>query len=69
MNEEPLMTQAEVAALLQVKPATINTWVMQQKIPFVKLNGVVRFDRKEIAAWMNARKQAAQGTGRSVVLK
>ena len=51
MFSEHLITTAEVAELLSVKPATIRFWVYQRRIPHMKLGGAVRFDRAEVLAW------------------
>ena len=60
MNENPsennvsrLLTIEEVADLLQVKKMTVYSWVHFGKIPFVKLNGLVRFKRFAIERWID----------------
>lgn len=47
-----LLTVKDVAIRLHVKEKTIYAWVSQGKIPAVKINGVIRFDDKEIEAWL-----------------
>jgi excisionase family DNA binding protein len=39
---EPLLTPAEAAEYLHVKPSTLKTWVQLKKIDSVRLNGKVR---------------------------
>ncbi|MDD3671613.1 MAG: helix-turn-helix domain-containing protein [Sphaerochaetaceae bacterium] len=38
-----LLTYAEVAEMLGLKPNTLRVWVSSKKIPCVKLGGAVRF--------------------------
>ena len=45
-----------LAALLNIAPKTIRNWVFLRQIPYFKLNGLVRFNRKEIAEWYEARR-------------
>jgi excisionase family DNA binding protein len=42
----------EMATRLQVKDKTIYGWASQGKIPCVKVNGVIRFDAREIEQWL-----------------
>jgi excisionase family DNA binding protein len=45
---EKLFRVDEIAALLQVRPATIYAWVREGKLSHVKLGRLVRFNRKDI---------------------
>jgi excisionase family DNA binding protein len=47
-----LLTVNDMASRLQVKDKTLYAWVSQGKIPYVKLNGVIRFDPGEIEQWL-----------------
>ena len=47
-----LLTVKDLATRLQVKEKTIYAWVSQVKIPCVKVNGVIRFDAREIELWL-----------------
>jgi excisionase family DNA binding protein len=46
------MTAAEVAAWLRVGLSTIYAWTASGRIPCVKFNGVVRFQRNQLNGWM-----------------
>lgn len=48
------MTVQEVAVYLAVKPKTIYSWASERRIPTVKLNGLLRFRREEIEAWVKS---------------
>jgi hypothetical protein len=41
----PLITPAELAAGLSVRPSTTRAWVLNRKIDFYRIAGTVRFDR------------------------
>jgi excisionase family DNA binding protein len=47
-----LVTAHEVAELLAVSVRTIRDWTYLRKIPFIKINGAVRFDLKVLKKWV-----------------
>lgn len=47
-----LLSAAEVAQLLFVSVKTVYQWAELDQIPNLKLNGAVRFNPKEVAAWI-----------------
>lgn len=53
-QKSPYMTAAEVAAHLRIKIGTIYSWSATGKIPAVKINGVIRFSRLDIEAWVQS---------------
>lgn len=52
------MNVREVAELLNVSTRTVYAWVEQNKIPFQKKGGSLRFRRVEIEAWDDSPKAA-----------
>ncbi len=52
-----IITVADVADLLKVKPSTVYAWAEQRVIPSIKLNGTLRFDENEILSWINDSKR------------
>jgi len=46
------MTVKELAQELRIKPATLYAWASQDKIPSLKIHGVVRFERGKIVEWL-----------------
>ena len=47
--EVDLLTVPEAASFLRLKPSTIRSWILQRKIPFVKLGQrAVRFRRCDL---------------------
>ncbi|HET7322685.1 MAG TPA: helix-turn-helix domain-containing protein, partial [Longimicrobiaceae bacterium] len=49
---EDLWTVTEVAALLNLRPKTIRNRVSLKKIPYVKVDGLLRFRPSEIRRWV-----------------
>ena len=45
---DELLTANDVAGLLKISPDTVYSWRYQGKIPYVKINGAVRFWSSEI---------------------
>lgn len=49
-----LLTVKDLAQELHIKPATIYAWAAQDKIPSLKIHGVVRFEREKIIEWLKS---------------
>jgi excisionase family DNA binding protein len=47
-----LLNAAEIAELLFVSVKTVYQWTELDHIPYVKLNGSVRFHPKDISVWL-----------------
>jgi len=47
-----LLTIKELSELTKVKVSTLYVWVSKGMIPSFKLNGLLRFDQKEIEEWI-----------------
>ena len=43
----------ELSQLLQVSKGTLYNWIYRRKIPFIKVGRLVRFDRAEIAKYLD----------------
>lgn len=59
---EPMLTVEQVAAWLQLEPATIRQMVIRKAIPAYKLGRVWRFSRQEICAWLEERSNQRKET-------
>lgn len=44
---------------MRVARVTVYQWVRRGVIPYLKLEGVVRFDPEEIVAWLKSKRQSA----------
>lgn len=65
MRLEPLMTVAEVAELLSVRPSTVYEWTRTGYIPHVRLGigkkrPCVRFKKSAIATWLEEKERAGR---------
>ena len=49
-----LLTVKELAEQLHIKPATLYAWAAQDKIPCLKIHGLLRFDRQTIHEWLRS---------------
>jgi len=43
----------EAAAYLGCTPGTLRVWVSRRMVPFVKVNGLTRFRRKDLDRWLD----------------
>lgn len=53
IEEERLLTKKEIAYFLNVSIKTIDKKVSLNEMPFLKIGRLVRFDKKEVLAWLN----------------
>ena len=51
-----MMDIHELANKLGVSVSGVYTWVSQEKIPFVKIGRLVRFDANDIDKWLEEKK-------------
>ncbi len=54
---EDLMTPAEVAAVLKVKPDTVLKMIRQRRIPGFKFGKLVRIRREDMERWLEEKAQ------------
>ena len=47
-----IMNYKELSVYLKLSPNTLRHKVMQGKIPFYKIDGAVRFSKKDIDVWL-----------------
>ena len=62
---EALLDTEEAARMLGISPRTVQGWVRQRRIPYVKLSegrtGLTRFRPADLRAWIEARVVGAEG--------
>ena len=56
MARGALLTIREAAKYLAVSVSTLYGWVWQRRIPFVKIGRALRFDPRDLAAFVEANK-------------
>jgi predicted DNA-binding transcriptional regulator AlpA len=53
---QPLLRDHQVAAICSVSVASVRRWRLQKSGPrYVKLNGAVRYQMRDIVKWLNSR--------------
>ena len=57
MAREGLLTIREAAQYLAVSVSKLYGWVWQRRVPFVKIGRALRFDLRDLAAFIEANKQ------------
>ena len=57
----PLMTIADVAGMLNVGIRHVRRLVHEKRIPYIKWGHLIRFDRAEIAQWLEEGRRPAAG--------
>lgn len=53
-NEPQLYTLKEVANILRVSSGTIRRWSESGKLPYLKIEGSIRYRRDDIVAFINS---------------
>lgn len=54
MESPVLLTSAEVAALLRIQPKTLAMWRWRKQVPYLRVNGAVRYRQSDIEALLVA---------------
>ena len=54
------LTLDELSVILKIKPKTLRQWVYQGRIPNLKINGLLRFERRDIEAWLLSQRRSGQ---------
>lgn len=55
-GSNPLININEVSQFLGISINTVYSWVNQRRIPYVKIGRLLKFDRRDIEAWIIERK-------------
>jgi excisionase family DNA binding protein len=53
-NGSELLTIAEAAGLLRLKPSTLRAWILRRKLPYCKVGRLVRIRRTDVDALIAA---------------
>lgn len=54
--QKKLMNVDDTTMYLGLSVNTIRSWVRRRCVPYVKINGALRFDRKKIDSWIERNK-------------
>ena len=68
MAESGLLTIAEAANLLRLRPSTVRAWILRRKLPYCKVGRLVRLRRADVESLISnslvpARPEQADATG------
>ena len=58
-----LVTIKTISEVLMVKQSTLYSWVHNGSIPFLRLNGLIRFDMEAIEKWVKTSNNPHAGRG------
>jgi excisionase family DNA binding protein len=58
--EKQVLTTREAADYIGIKEETLRRWVAAQRVPFVRLNRLLRFRRSALDKWLAEQEQEAQ---------
>jgi DNA binding domain, excisionase family len=47
------MNKKQTCLYLQISNNTLDKWIREEKLPVIRLNGSLRFDRIEIDKWLH----------------
>lgn len=53
--EHELLTVPETAQFLRVQQSTVRAWILQRRLPFVKMGRLVRIKRADCVAFIERR--------------
>ena len=51
----------QAAAYLGCTPDTLRVWVSKRKVPFIRVNRLIRFRRGDLDRWLDERLVPAEG--------
>jgi excisionase family DNA binding protein len=57
MKMEKLLSPEDVCELLAVEKSTLYSWTSRELIPFIKVNGLLRFRESEILKWLKLKER------------
>jgi excisionase family DNA binding protein len=56
-KEKELLSTSEASEFLGIKKNTLYEWIIQKKIPYIKVGRLVKFRREDLEAWLKRRTQ------------
>jgi len=54
---EKLLTPEEICKILEIEKSTLYSWTRKELIPYVKVNGLLRFKEDEITKWLKMKER------------
>ena len=63
MKNQSLLTVPEASEVLRLRPSTVRAWLLQRRIPFIKLGSRVFLRMEDCLALIDAGFRPAQANG------
>lgn len=63
MNNQNLLTVPEASEVLRLKPSTVRSWLLNRRVPFVKLGSRVFIRSEDLLALIEGGLRPAVGQG------
>lgn len=54
---EKLLTPERICEILGIRMSTLYFWTSRNRIPYVKVNGLLRFRESEITKWLQTKER------------
>lgn len=54
---EKLITPEKMCEILGIEKSTLYSWTSKEQIPFMKINGMLRFSEEEIMKWLKLKER------------
>jgi excisionase family DNA binding protein len=52
---EKLLTPEDICEMFGIRPSTLYAWTSRGRIPYLKVNGILRFREEEIEQWLKSK--------------
>lgn len=56
MGKKRLVGIDKIADYLDISKATLYSWTLQKKIPYLKMGRLIKFDLQEVERWLEEKK-------------
>jgi excisionase family DNA binding protein len=57
MKMEKLLSPENICEILGIERSTLYSWTSRGRIPFIKVNGLLRFRESELLRWLKSKER------------
>ena len=54
---EKLLTPQKLCEILEIEKSTLYSWTSKERVPYLKINGLLRFRKSEIVKWLKLKER------------
>lgn len=54
---EKLLTPQMLCEILEIEKSTLYSWTSKELVPYLKINGLLRFRKSEIVKWLKLKER------------